>query len=63
MRVMHDSALRRKKACGFCADKVEAIDYKDASRLKKVCHRERQNIAASNQWQLCPSPEDANHSH
>lgn len=35
MRVMHDSALRRKKACGFCADRVEIIDYKDASRLRK----------------------------
>ncbi len=35
MRIMHDSAIRRKKACGFCADKVSNIDYKDANRLKK----------------------------
>jgi small subunit ribosomal protein S18 len=35
MRIMHDSAIRRKKACGFCADKVTGVDYKDASRLKK----------------------------
>lgn len=25
----------RKKVCGFCADKVEKIDYKDINRLKK----------------------------
>ena len=33
--MMHDSAIRRKKACGFCADKVSTVDYKDANRLKK----------------------------
>ena len=33
--MMHDSAIRRKKACGFCADKVISVDYKDSSRLKK----------------------------
>jgi small subunit ribosomal protein S18 len=32
---MQDSAIRRKKACSFCADKVDVIDYKDANRLKK----------------------------
>ncbi len=35
MRSMQDSALRRRKTCGFCADKVVFIDYKDPSRLKK----------------------------
>jgi small subunit ribosomal protein S18 len=30
-----DLAARRRKTCGFCADKVEGIDYKDPSRLKK----------------------------
>ena len=25
----------RKKACHFCADRVEAIDYKDVARLRK----------------------------
>lgn len=35
MRIMHDSSVRRKKACGFCADRVETIDYKDGIRLKK----------------------------
>ncbi len=24
-----------RKACAFCADKVETIDYKDASKLRK----------------------------
>ena len=27
---------RRKKVCIFCADKVEAIDYKDMARLRKM---------------------------
>ncbi len=35
MYPMQDSALRRKKACGFCADKVDVVDYKDSNRLKK----------------------------
>ncbi len=35
MHPMQDSAIRRKKACGFCADKVDVIDYKDNNRLKK----------------------------
>ena len=26
---------RRKKVCVFCAEKVEAIDYKDVARLRK----------------------------
>ena len=25
----------RKKICHFCADRVEAIDYKDVARLRK----------------------------
>lgn len=25
----------KKKMCTFCADKVEAIDYKDVSKLRK----------------------------
>lgn len=25
----------RKRVCGFCVDKVEAIDYKDPNKLKK----------------------------
>ena len=26
---------KKRKSCNFCADKVEAIDYKDAARLKR----------------------------
>ena len=26
---------RRRKVCQFCADKVEAIDYKDTAKLRK----------------------------
>ena len=26
---------KRKKVCIFCADKVEAIDYKDIAKLRK----------------------------
>jgi small subunit ribosomal protein S18 len=25
----------KKKVCSFCADKVESIDYKDVSKLRK----------------------------
>jgi len=27
--------MRRRKVCQFCADKTEAIDYKDVEKLKK----------------------------
>lgn len=26
---------KKKKACSFCADKVDVIDYKDTSKLKR----------------------------
>ena len=26
---------KKKKTCSFCADKVETIDYKDTSKLKR----------------------------
>lgn len=25
----------RKKVCSFCADKIESIDYKDATKLRR----------------------------
>lgn len=25
----------RKKVCGFCVDKIEAIDYKDVAKLRR----------------------------
>lgn len=30
-----DAPPRRRKTCGFCADKVDDIDYKDPNKLKK----------------------------
>lgn len=35
MRNSPDGPPRRRKTCGFCADKVDYIDYKDPNRLKK----------------------------
>ena len=30
-----DLDKKKRKNCGLCADKVEAIDYKDASKLRR----------------------------
>ena len=35
MREGKDSLPRRRKTCGFCADKVDFVDYKDSNKLKK----------------------------
>jgi small subunit ribosomal protein S18 len=35
MRTIQDAPPRRRKTCGFCADKIDLIDYKDPNRLKK----------------------------
>jgi small subunit ribosomal protein S18 len=35
MREGKDSLPRRRKTCGFCADKVDFVDYKDPHKLKK----------------------------
>ena len=34
---------RHKKVCQFCADKIDHVDYKDISRLRK-CVSERSKI-------------------
>ena len=34
-RPMNRGRKARKKVCGFCVDKVEHIDYKDISRLRR----------------------------
>jgi len=34
-RMQQDSPVRRRKTCGFCADKVDFVDYKDPTKLKK----------------------------
>ena len=35
MRSNQDALPRRRKTCGFCADKVDFVDYKDPNKLKK----------------------------
>jgi small subunit ribosomal protein S18 len=35
MRNNQDALPRRRKTCGFCADKVDFVDYKDPNKLKK----------------------------
>ena len=34
---------KRRKVCQFCADKCESIDYKDAAKLRRFCHRYRRS--------------------
>ncbi len=36
-------ARKKKKVCQFCADKIDYIDYKDVTRLRK-CVSERAKI-------------------
>lgn len=43
---------RRRKVCQFCVDKVEHIDYKDTSRLKK-CLTERGKIMPRRMSGVC----------
>lgn len=35
MKNRRHGGMRRRKVCQFCADKTEAIDYKNAEKLKK----------------------------
>ena len=35
MEKRRGGGMRRKKVCQFCADKTEAIDYKDVEKLRK----------------------------
>jgi small subunit ribosomal protein S18 len=50
---------KRRKVCAFCVDKVESIDYKDASKLKrfmsersKILPRRTTGTCAQHQRQL-----------
>ena len=52
-------SLRRQKVCRFCADKVEAVDYKDVKRLRnfitdrgKIIPRRISGTCARHQRQL-----------
>ena len=40
--------VSRKKICGFCADKLETIDYKDITRLRKYITGHRVGNSAKN---------------
>ena len=35
MARQNNDEKKKRKNCGLCADKVEAIDYKDAAKLKR----------------------------
>lgn len=35
MRNNQEAPPRRRKTCGFCADKMDFVDYKDPNKLKK----------------------------
>ena len=47
----------RKKVCNFCVDKVEAIDYKDISKLRKYI-TEKGKIIPRVKLQLLSSVQD-----
>jgi small subunit ribosomal protein S18 len=34
-RLQQEPPVRRRKTCGFCADKIDFVDYKDPTKLKK----------------------------
>lgn len=49
----------RKKVCSFCVDKVQSIDYKDVSKLRKyvtekgkILPRRQTGVCASHQREL-----------
>ena len=46
----------RKKVCHFCADRVEAIDYKDVARLRKYVS-ERAKILPRRATGTCARPQ------
>ena len=59
---------RRKKVCVFCAEKVEAIDYKDVARLRKfvserskILPRRITGTCAKHQRQLTEAIKRARH--
>lgn len=58
----------RKKVCAFCMDKIENIDYKDVSRLKrylsdraKIIPRRVTGTCARHQRQLTVAVKRARH--
>jgi len=60
--------VARRKVCSFCADKVEAIDYKDAEKLRgyisdraKIAPRRRTGTCAKHQRILARAIKRARH--
>ena len=43
---------QKRKVCSFCADKVEAIDYKDVNKLRRYI-TEKGKILPSRQTGVC----------
>ncbi len=59
---------KKKKVCNFCVDKVEAIDYKDASKLykylserSKILPRRITGTCAKHQRELTEAVKRARH--
>ena len=59
---------RRRKVCQFCADKVEAIDYKDTAKLRKfvsdrgkILPRRMTGTCAAHQRELTEAIKRARH--
>ena len=48
---------RRKKVCVFCGKENNEIDYKDVSKIKKVCFRKRKDSSKKNHRKLCKASE------
>ena len=67
-RPMNRGRKARKKACGFCVDMVENIDYKDISRLRcymsergKILPRRVTGTCARHQRELTVAIKRARH--
>lgn len=59
---------KRKKVCAFCVDKIDYIDYKDTSRLRKfisergkILPRRISGMCAKHQRQLTTAIKRARH--
>ena len=59
---------KRRKVCAFCADRVEAIDYKDAAKLRrflseraKILPRRMTGTCAGHQRELTEAIKRARH--
>ena len=44
---------KKRKNCSFCADKVEAIDYKDAQKLRKYLKKSRDETVTAQNIVIC----------